>query len=376
MAETAFGDKDREALLATVDDTLRDHWNPAAPANGDDVWARLRALGIEELIAPAAQGGMNLPVNVLADVARAASRHLAPGPIIEEAFVVPWLARQGWVPQRAASQQVALIDGAATFDWRAPRGGIRFDPATGTLSGVVRGVANAPAAAMLLVIAARDGAERADAESIYAVPASARGVTVHATPSLDPCSAEGTVTLAGVAAGAPSDLGPEVIAELRSWLRVLISAELLGIAETVIELTRNYALQRHQFDRPIAGFQVIRHMLADMASHSLALGNLTALVTSEASDMAGPERAVAAAALKAHAAGVTLAICEQALQVHGGIGFVEEHVLHRFFKATLRRHGLYGTPAELYEQVGRSALSLSGRPSPRRRPPGVTPRVA
>jgi alkylation response protein AidB-like acyl-CoA dehydrogenase len=359
VAESAFDDKDRLALLATIDDTLRDHWNPAEPGNSKEVWARLLELGIDELIAPAAQAGMNLPVTVLADVARTASRHLAPGPLVEEAFLRPWLAHHGWALRQVAGQQVALIDGAATFDWRGSRGEVRFDPVTGTLSGVVRGVANAPTATTLIVVGRRDEAGDAAAETIYAVPGSTPGVSVDTTPALDPGCPTGTVALTSVVpeAALPGS-SPDVIAELRSWLRVLISAELLGIAEAVIELTRSYALQRHQFGRPIAAFQVIRHMLADMASRSSALGNLVTLVTSELSGMSQPERAVAAAALKAYAAGVTLTICEQALQMHGGIGFVEEYVLHRYFKAALRRHGLYGTPAELYERIGQSVLSM------------------
>lgn len=360
MPEPTFDDKDRLALLAAIHDTLRDHWNPAEPGNPGEVWGRLLELGIDELIAPTAQAGMNLPVTVLADVARTASRHLAPGPLVEEAFLRPWLAHHGWALRQVGGQQVALVDGAATFDWRGWRGEVLFDPAAGALSGVVRGVANAPTATTLIVVGRRDDPGEAAAETIYAVPASAAGVSVRVTPALDPGCSTGTVALTDVVpeAALPGS-SPDVIAELRSWLRVLISAELLGIAEAVIELARSHALQRRQFDRPIAGFQVIRHLLADMAAHSSTLGNLVTLVTSELPGMTGQERAVAAATLKAHAADVTLTICEQALQIHGGIGFVEEYVLHRYFKAALRRHGLYGTPAELYERIGRSVLSMS-----------------
>jgi alkylation response protein AidB-like acyl-CoA dehydrogenase len=55
---------------------------------------------------------------------------------------------------------------------------------------------------------------------------------------------------------------------------------------------------------------------------------------------------------KAYAAATTLRVCEQGLQLHGGIGFVEEHRFHRYFKATLRRYALHGTPGELEAEIG------------------------
>jgi alkylation response protein AidB-like acyl-CoA dehydrogenase len=359
VAEPEFDEQDRAALLATIDGALSDKWDPARAEDPNAVWAQLLDLGITELIAPAASGaGMGLPVTVLVDVVRTASRHLAPGPLLEEAFLRPWLAGEGWVLSRGPGLQLALADSAATFDWRSSRGEIHYDTAEDTLSGTVHGVANAPAATTLIVIATHGEAADRDTEAIYAVDATTPGVTVHAAAALDPGCPIGTVTLDGVAAGpAPIVSNPDAIAQLRAWLQVLVAAELLGIAEATVELTRTHALQRQQFGRPIAGFQVIRHILADMASRSIAMGNLVERTASEMAGMAHADRTEAAAAVKAHVAGATLQICEQALQVHGGIGFVEEHPLHRYFKATLRRHGLYGTPAELYQRIGTSVLS-------------------
>jgi hypothetical protein len=357
VAEAAFDNHDLADLLATIDATLSAHWNQATAENPDAVWARLLDLGVTELIAPVGQSGMALPTEILVDVFRTASRHLAPGPWLEEAFLRPWLADHGWVSQRRPGQQLALVDAAATFDWRSSRGEIHFDPAGHTLTGAVHGVAQAPAATTLIVIASNS--REPSAETIYVVPTAASGVAVRATAALDPGCPIGTVTLTNaVPDSALAESRPEAIAALRAWLRVLVAAELLGIAEATVELTRNHALQRTQFDRPIGGFQAIKHLVADMAARSVMLANLVKLTTSEMGDMPASGRAVAAATLKAVTAGTSLRICEQALQVHGGIGFVEEHVLHRYFKATLRRHGLYGTPAELYARIGASTLAM------------------
>jgi alkylation response protein AidB-like acyl-CoA dehydrogenase len=364
VPEPRLDEQDRVALLTTIDEVLSAHWDPTQRARAtdpDQVWTRLVDLGITELIAEPAAGGMGLPLSILVDVVRVTGRHLAPGPVLEEAYVRPWLAAHGGPGARALGSRLAVVDPGASYDWRVNLGTVSRTGAT--LSGTVRGIANAPAATTLLVIAA----EPADgAESMYAVDVNAPGVQVEAAAGLDPGCAIGTVSLAGYRIDGPPILtGGEKIATLRAELTLLVAAELRGIAEATVESSRAYALSRHQFDRPIAAFQAIRHLLADMAAHSIALGNLVELTGAELSELASPgrstltgaERVEAAAIAKAYAATTALEICEQALQVHGGIGFVEEHPLHRYFKATLRRHGQYGAPAELHQRIGSATLS-------------------
>jgi alkylation response protein AidB-like acyl-CoA dehydrogenase len=344
---------DRAALLATIENVLAASWTPGRMGDPGAVWGQLRELGITDLIADqSVEGGMGLPMTILVDVLRVTGRHLAPGPLIEEAFLRPWLASHASLADRRPGDQLALVDPAASFDWREKRGDVHLED--GRLNGNVRAIANAPAATTLIVIAGTQGGD-----AVCVVEASSPGVSIVAGEALDPGCPIGTVTFDDCVPNPTILANPDAIAELRVALALLIAAELRGIAEAVVEMSRSYALQRHQFDRPIAAFQAIKHLLADMAAQSIALGNLVDVSGSELAGRAAlplAERRDSAAIVKAFAAAATLQICEQGLQVHGGIGFVEEHPLHRYFKAALRRHGLYGTPAELHRLIGAAAV--------------------
>src|SRR5262249_56434252 len=89
----------------------------------------------------------------------------------------------------------------------------------------------------------------------------AGGVRIEAGPSVDPTRRIGTVTFAGIEAGA--DLG-----DARRWRlegTVLAAAEALGVAERTVEMSVAYGKVRQQFGKPIGTFQAIKHRCADMA---------------------------------------------------------------------------------------------------------------
>jgi alkylation response protein AidB-like acyl-CoA dehydrogenase len=203
-----------------------------------------------------------------------------------------------------------------------------------------------PQSSLLVVVATENGSER-----LAVVAADAPGVHIEAAEGLDPGCPIGSVRFTGCQAEIP-DMKADTLPALRCWLRLLASAELSGIADAVVEMTRVHTVQREQFGRPIASFQVVRHILADMATQAIALRNLVDVTASEISVLANAEREEAAEITKAYASTSALQICEQGLQLHGGIGFVEEYGLHRYFKAALRLHSHYGTPGELHEEIG------------------------
>ena len=63
------------------------------------------------------------------------------------------------------------------------------------------------------------------------------------------------------------------------------------------------------------------------------------------------EAPVAAAAAKSYASDVAVAACERSIQVHGGIGFTWEHVLHEYYKRAMRIQAFGGYPRELRARV-------------------------
>ena len=112
--------------------------------------------------------------------------------------------------------------------------------------------------------------------------------------------------------------------------RISIAAVALGIAVGAYEVARDYAKERHQFGRPIASFQAIEFMLADMATQIEASRQLTY----EACRLkdAGEDYGQMAAMAKLHASETAMFVTDKAIQVLGGYGFTREYPVERMYR--------------------------------------------
>jgi alkylation response protein AidB-like acyl-CoA dehydrogenase len=143
----------------------------------------------------------------------------------------------------------------------------------------------------------------------------------------------------------------------RIWrnLMLLHSAALIGAAEAVLTLTRDYTLQRIQFGAPIANFQSVKHSLADvLAGNEVAWSALLCALADGADD---PERALVARILSVEAA---YAAARAGAQFHGGIGFTAEYDLHYFLKTIVDGSQRFGSTDELGERLGRTVVEEVG----------------
>jgi butyryl-CoA dehydrogenase len=112
--------------------------------------------------------------------------------------------------------------------------------------------------------------------------------------------------------------------------RIGIAAQGLGIAEGAYEAARAYALQREQFGRPIAEHQAIQFMLADMAT-GIAAGQL--LLYKAATRKDRQERVTSEAAMaKLFCSELAMRCAHDAVQIHGGYGYVKEYPVERLFR--------------------------------------------
>ena len=118
----------------------------------------------------------------------------------------------------------------------------------------------------------------------------------------------------------------------------------------MLALARSHALTRVQFDRPIAGFQAVRHRLADAL---VAVESLEATLTA-AREEPNPDTAALAKAVAGRTARTVATHCQQVL---AGIGFTTEHSFHRFLKRTLALEGLFGSADAIVLDVGRRLLA-------------------
>jgi hypothetical protein len=138
--------------------------------------------------------------------------------------------------------------------------------------------------------------------------------------------------------------------------QIALAHELVGASQHMLELARTHALEREQFGRPIAGFQAIRHRLADAY---VAVEGMRAGVTAGWDD----ETPMAAAIAKAVAGAGAAAVRKQAQQVLGGMGYTTEHSLHRYVRRTLVLDQLLGAGRTLTRELGHRLLTARDVPA-------------
>jgi alkylation response protein AidB-like acyl-CoA dehydrogenase len=126
----------------------------------------------------------------------------------------------------------------------------------------------------------------------------------------------------------------ELLPLLRTRSLSSLASEACGVAARALELAVDHANERTQFGKPIGSYQAVAHPLATTLVE-LELGRSLALFAAWCVAEGDDRAPVAAAAAKAHCADAAVAACERSIQIHGGIGFTWEHVLHRLYKRAL-----------------------------------------
>jgi alkylation response protein AidB-like acyl-CoA dehydrogenase len=112
--------------------------------------------------------------------------------------------------------------------------------------------------------------------------------------------------------------------------RISIAALAVGMAQGAYEASLNYARQRRQFGKPIAEFQAIQWKLADMATEIDA----ARLLTLRAAELADRNQRVTreGAMAKLYAGEVAVRVANEAVQIHGGYGFIKDYPVEKFYR--------------------------------------------
>jgi len=118
---------------------------------------------------------------------------------------------------------------------------------------------------------------------------------------------------------------------VRLRLLAALAVEAVGVAQKALELGVAYVSDREQFGKKIGTYQAVSHPLADTYVET-ELARSVAYWAAWCVAVDDEQAPVAVAAAKAQAAETAVAACERSIQVHGGIGFTWEHVLHRYYK--------------------------------------------
>jgi alkylation response protein AidB-like acyl-CoA dehydrogenase len=276
-----------------------------------------------------------------------------------------WLGSMLALPALGAESAEALLAGGITTVLACPADTVpgarsAVSRADGVLSGRVPMVLGAGRARRVVVpVSSPEGC------SLVLVDVDQPGVEVSGRSLTDRSRTASDVVL-DRAAG--TTLGGEASAALAAAaLRsaVLVAADALGVMERMLDMTVEYAGQRHQFGVPIGSFQAVKHAAAEMLVKVEAARSIVYLAA--ASVEAGARDApVHAAAAKAQVTGDASAAADTALTLHGAIGYTWEHELQVFYKRAKLDAPLFGAPAVWNERLA-EALDLiapSREPAP------------
>ncbi|MFH0517702.1 acyl-CoA dehydrogenase family protein [Streptomyces sp. M41] len=334
--------QEEEALRAAVRDLLADHCDaPGVIARTESdaphdlaAWKALAdGMGLAGLLVPEDRGGQGATHREVAVVLEELGRAVAPVPYLTSAVVateaVLACADAGDLPAELASgRRIGALAVALNIAPGAAYPVVRHEG--GTLHGELTGIADAAVADVLLV--------PADDGGLYAVDADA--VTVTPQTSLDLTRPVATVALDGAPGRLLGDAEPAVRRALRAGAGLLAS-EQLGLAEWTLTETVRHLKDRKQFNRPVGGFQALKHRLAQLW---LEVVNLRAAARAAADALAtGEDADVAVAVAQAYAASVAVHAAEEAVQLHGGIGMTWEHPVHLYLKRAKADSIAYGT---------------------------------
>ena len=145
------------------------------------------------------------------------------------------------------------------------------------------------------------------------------------------------------------------IEPVRLRLLAALAVEAVGVAQKALELAVQYVSEREQFGKKIGIYQAVSHPLADTyveTELARSLAYWAAWCVAEDDEQAP----VAVASAKSFCAETAVAACERSIQVHGGIGFTWEHVLHRYYKRAQWIDAFGGHAAKHREVVAAALL--------------------
>jgi alkylation response protein AidB-like acyl-CoA dehydrogenase len=321
---------DAEALRAAWDSRSDRGASGAGDGRVPGLWKRLAETGLLGLTVPEQYGGAGMDLTAALPALVETGRAAAPEPVVETLAGAALLASAGgpvadeWLP-RVSAGEASLSIGQAHIPLTH---GARW--------------------AELFLIAMDDG--------IRAFPRDA--VDVAEQPALDPGVGYGLVTVRGAGVALPDADGFGAF----DTACVAVAAQLVGLAQAMLDMSVGYAQQREQFGKPIGSFQAVKHQLADVyvdVAFALPVVHRAAWSVAHALPSRGRDASHAkhAATLAAERAART------ALQVHAGIGYTYEHDLHMWMKRTWTLASQWGDTAFHRSRV--AAAVLGDEPPPR-----------
>jgi alkylation response protein AidB-like acyl-CoA dehydrogenase len=334
----------------------RRSFSRAEPGYSTHAWREFAALGLLALPLPEEFGGLNGSAVDVMVVMEQFGRSLLLEPYVSTVVLCGGILRdaadrdlqQRLLPQIAAGDaQLALAayEAAGRYALRHVSCSARRSAGTWRLSGRKAVVLDAPSADYLLVSARSAGAvSEARGVSLFLVRADAPGLTVcpYATQS---GARAADLELREVSAEAligPPDEGLALLENGIDRALAALCAEALGVIGLLNEATLAHLKSRRQFGVPIGTFQALQHRMADMYVAAEQARSMAIVAALQADSPPSATRARLLAGAKAYVGRAARFIGQESVQLHGGMGLVDEFVVGHAFKRLTMLDLTYG----------------------------------
>ncbi|PSJ40360.1 acyl-CoA dehydrogenase family protein [Allosphingosinicella deserti] len=380
-----------DALLATIRRYVAERLRPleSQVAENDEVppeiVQEMRDMGLFGLSIPEDYGGLGLDmteeVRIALELGRTSPAFrsvfgtnvgigsqglVMAGSDAQKAEWLPRIATGEVITSFALTEPGAGSDSAsvATRAVREPGSGPRTGNDIYRLSGTKRYITNADRASLFTVMA-RTGEAGAKGVSAFLVPADLPGVTIGRPETK--MGQQGAhvcdVHFDNVPVPAANRLGAEgegfrIAMQVLDRGRLHIAAVCTGIAERLVADSVAYALERKQFGKPIADFQLVQAMIADSKTDAMAARALV-LETAALKDGGAPITLEAAAA-KYFASEAVGRVADRAVQIFGGAGYIADYGIERLYR-DVRLFRIYEGTSQIQQLViARETLKRGG----------------
>jgi|SRR5450830_34867 len=335
------------------------HWDEAGIFPKEAI-AKAGELGFCGLYAPEAAGGLALPrLDATLVFEEMAAVDPSTTAFISIHNMATWMlgtwatpaVRDHWGPLLCSGQKLASYcltepgagSDAASLKTRAERVGFEY-----VINGGKAFISGA-GSTDVLVLMARTGGPGAGGVSAFVVPADAPGISYGKKEHKMGWNSQPTRTISFDNVRIPADnlLGAEgegfkIAMKGLDGGRINIATCSVGAAQGALAQAQRYMQERQQFGKPIASFQALQFKLADMATELVAARQMVRLAAFKL-DTGAPDATTYCAMAKRFATDVGFTVCNEALQLHGGYGYIREYPLERLLRDARVHQILEGT---------------------------------
>ncbi len=338
--------RDSAADFAKLDPARVRGLRTTRPGFDRGVWQEMAELGWLGVLVPETHDGLDLGMDAAVIIAEQLGRALYPEPYCASAVLATLALLHGdgealkrrYLPQLAAGK---LLAGLA---WQGESGGLdlarcgvrtRRHEGKYVLEGISRFVEPPDADAFIVSALSENGLE------LHWIERGAKGLSctheMRADGSASALLCFDRVVAADDARVASIACAASALSLAIDCAAVAASAELLGIMDSALGLTLDYLRTRVQFGKPIGSFQALQHRAVDLyLQKELSRAALAAACASLKDPACTPQqRAASASGVKARASQAALSICNEAVQMHGAIGFTDEYDLGLYLNRAL-----------------------------------------